>query len=132
MVINASLFALFAIAVGYGYLRLPLVNDYRKCYRGAYSIYNEREKGVIIRRFNLGEEAICLENKEVIMTSIGCLNGVDQAGAASAREKELLKKAAELTLAGPRNIDEMVNEHNGRCPMAKTVINFDPRTGTWF
>lgn len=132
IVLSAIIVSLAALTAYYLIVRVPILRDYKDCYNQAYSIFNEREKGIIIRRFNQGEAAICLENKQIILGALKCIQITDSKSQAGVKEQDILKKIAQGMLFGPKDMEQILVEHNASCPAANTLINLDTRTNTWF
>ncbi|OGV96521.1 hypothetical protein A2W24_03335 [Microgenomates group bacterium RBG_16_45_19] len=129
-VLQVLALSLLLIGLYYVYHRTPVVRDYYLCYDRAYQVYDE--KGMIIRRANLGDAAICLERKAIILQGLECMTVIDQENPMGLKERQRLQTLARSMLWGPKDITQMVKEHNQKCTALKTMIKFDPRLKVWF
>jgi len=113
-----------------GLKAMPSIRDYYRCYQQAYKIYDER--GLVMRQANGGEGAICQERKTMIIKGLLCLQTTEGKVLKTPTETKILKQIARAIQWGPKDLPQMVTEHNVSCPDSSTAIQFDPRTNTWF
>lgn len=130
IVISAIVFALLLGAVYLIIKKIPTVNEYKYCYNTAYQVLNE--KHIIARRAYTGDEDICVERKQTLLSALDCFQRIDGETNASNRESEWLKSIAKAMSQGTKSTDELVTIHNQRCAYPSTIIEFDPRSDTWF
>lgn len=130
MVTKAMLVVAVILLLVYAVRRGPLAADYYTCYREAYKVYDEN--GIILRRFNQGEEAVCLERKAIIIAGRVCLDEAKEDIILGEAENNLLDRLSRQPLWGVKDINQMIEEHNLQCPSIQTTIRYDPRTGEWY
>lgn len=127
----SAIFFSFLIIGGYLMVtRLPWVGVYRQCFQTAYTTLNQEH--LITRRAWTTDETICQENKKTLLDALICFQTAQTKQPLTQLEKDLIYPLSQSAAKGTKTMDQMIVDHNERCPYRKTVIDYDPRTNSWF
>lgn len=124
---------LLALSLFLGYLlfqRLPVLQEYRRCYVLAYQVLNDEH--LFVRGSYISDEALCRSRKTILLESATCFQDADQLLVMSDIEKGMIDRIAQLMARGNKAFIVLVEAHNEACPDIRLNVRYDAVSGRWF